>query len=30
VLARCRNLPPLSAAERGELQALWDAAAPAS
>jgi len=27
-LARCRELPPLAAAERAELQALWDAAAP--
>ncbi len=30
VLARCRDLPPLSAAERAELQALWDAASPAT
>jgi hypothetical protein len=30
VLARCKELPPLAAAERAELQALWDAAAPAA
>ncbi len=30
VLARCNDLPPLSAAESAELQALWDAATPAS
>ena len=28
VLERCRDLPPLTAAERSGLQALWDAAAP--
>ncbi|MFZ0408631.1 MAG: twin-arginine translocation pathway signal [Cyanobium sp.] len=30
VLARCRDLPPLTVTERAELQALWDAAAPAT
>ena len=30
VLARCRDLPPLTASERVELQALWDGAAPAT
>ena len=28
VLARCWSLPPLKPAQRGELQALWDGAAP--
>jgi hypothetical protein len=29
VLARCQDLPPLAAAERNRLQALWDGASPA-
>jgi putative spermidine/putrescine transport system substrate-binding protein len=30
VLARCPDLPPLTASETRRLQSLWDAAAPAA